>query len=45
MQAVEHPEKRVALLTSSTESFKIGLKSYAELPGPKHTPSSGYALP
>lgn len=36
LQAMEHPEKRVPLLTSSTESFKIGLKSYAQLPGPKH---------
>ncbi|EIE25462.1 hypothetical protein COCSUDRAFT_61678 [Coccomyxa subellipsoidea C-169] len=41
---MEHPEKRVPLLTSSTESFKIGLKSYAQLPGPKHGYSAGQDL-
>lgn len=44
LQAAEQPEKRVPLLTSSTESFKVGLKSYAQLHGPKHIsiPSNGY---
>ncbi|KAK9908996.1 hypothetical protein WJX75_005845 [Coccomyxa subellipsoidea] len=43
-KAAEQPEKRVPLLTSSTESFKVGLKSYAQLHGPKHIsiPSNGY---
>lgn len=41
--AVDQTGKRVPLLTSSTESFKVGLKSYAELQIPKHTVSGGYA--
>ncbi|CAL8460694.1 g225 [Coccomyxa elongata] len=39
---VDQTGKRVPLLTSSTESFKVGLKSYAELQIPKHAATGGY---